>query len=74
MGVEDEELYRDWESSGFTNPGNWFCHKDLFMQLYDVLGRYPGVTTREKAEAYVKDCGLTDADIGKLRKILLESH
>lgn len=74
MGVEDEELYRDWECSGFTNPGNWFCHKDLFMQLYDVLGRYPGVTTREKAEAYVKDCGLTDADIGKLRKILLESH
>ena len=72
MGVEDEELYRDWECSGFTNPGNWFCHKELFMQLYDVLGRYPGKTTREKAEAYVKDCGLTDADIAKLREILLE--
>ena len=42
------------------------------MQLYDVLGRYPGKTTREKAEAYVKDCGLTDADIAKLREILLE--
>lgn len=73
MGVEDEELYRDWECSGFTNPGNWFCHKDLFMQLYDnVLGRYPGETTRERAEAYVKDCGLTEKDIVKLRKILLE--
>ena len=73
MGVEDEELYRDWECSGFTNPGNWFCHKDLFMQLYDnVLGRYPGETTREKAEAYVKDCGLVDEDIAKLRAILLE--
>ena len=74
MGVEDEELYRDWECSGFTNPGNWFCHKDLFMQLYDVLGRYPGETTRAKAEAYIKDCGLTDKDIAKLRAILLEKR
>jgi hypothetical protein len=37
-----------------------------------VLGRYPGETTRERAEAYVKDCGLTEEDIVKLRKILLE--
>ena len=73
LGVDDEELYRDWECSGFTNPGNWFCHKDLFLQLYnDVLGRYPGETTREKAEAYFRDCGFTDGDIEKLRRILLE--
>ncbi len=75
MGVEDEELYRDWECSGFTNPGNWFCHKDLFLQLYDnVLDRYPGGSTREKAEAYVKDCGLSDGDIARLREILLETY
>ena len=73
LGVDDEELYRDWECSGFTNPGNWFCHKDLFMQLYDnVLARYPGETTRHKAEAYFRDLGYTDKDIEKLRQILLE--
>ena len=73
LGVDDEELYRDWECSGFTNPGNWFCHKDLFLQLYtDVLDRYPGATTRQKAEAYLRDCGFTGEDIEKLRRILLE--
>jgi hypothetical protein len=73
LGVDDEELYRDWECSGFTNPGNWFCHKDLFLQLYtDVLDRYPGETTCQKAEAYLRDCGFTGEDIDKLRRILLE--
>jgi hypothetical protein len=43
------------------------------MQLYDnVLARYPGETTRHKAEAYFRDLGYTDKDIEKLREILLE--
>ena len=72
LGVDDEELNRDWECSGFTNPGAWFCHEKLFNQIYDVINKYPGANTREKTEAYLRECGLTDADFAKLRKLLLE--
>ena len=73
LGVDDEELNRDWECSGFTNPGAWFCHEKLFNQIYDVIGKYPGANTREKVEAYLKECGLTDADFAFLRNLLLEN-
>lgn len=71
LGVDDEELNRDWECSGFTNPGNWFRHENLFNQIYDVINAYPGANTREKVEAYLKACGLTDADFAFLRGLLL---
>ena len=71
MGVDDDELNRDWECSGFSNAGNWFRHETLFNQIYDVINKYPGENTREKVEAYLKDCGITDDDIAKLRGILL---
>ena len=72
MGVDDDELNKDWECSGFTNAGNWFRHETLFNQIYDVVNTYPGANTREKVEVYLKDCGLTDADFAKLRGLLLE--
>ena len=72
MGVDDDELNKDWECSGFTNAGNWFRHETLFNQIYDVINKYPGANTREKVEAYLKDCGLTDSDIAMLRAIILE--
>ena len=72
MGVDDDELNKDWECSGFTNAGNWFRHETLFNQIYDVINKYPGANTREKVEAYLKDCGITDDDIAMLRGLLLE--
>ena len=74
LGVDDEELNRDWECSGFTNPGAWFCHNRLFNQIYDVIGKCPGADTREKTEAYLRECGLVDEDFASLRAILLEER
>lgn len=71
LGVDDEELNRDWECSGFTNPGVWFRHETLFNQIYEAVNAYPGANTREKTEAYLRDCGLTDDDFARLRKLLL---
>ena len=73
LGVDDEELNRDWECSGFTNPKVWFRHEQLFNQIYDVINQYPGANTREKVEAYLKECGLTDDDFAFLRGLLLEN-
>ena len=42
-------------------------------QLVAGFAKYPGATARERAEGYVKSLGFTDADIAKVREILLEA-
>ena len=74
LGVEEEELYRDWESTGFWNPSPAFNHKRLFDNLYAGFNKWPGKTINERIEAYVLSLGFTKADIAHLRDIMLEEH
>ena len=72
LGVEEEELFRDWESTGFWNPSPTFNHKRLFDHLYAGFNKWPGKTINERIEAYVLSLGFTKADIEHLRDIMLE--
>lgn len=72
LGVKEEELYLDWEVTGFWNPSGWFTHKNLFNKLYHGFDKYPGRTINDRIEAYVLDIGFTKEDIEKLRSIMLE--
>lgn len=72
LGVEEEELYRDWESTGFWNPSAKFNHARLFDFLVAVFDEYPGETINERIAGYVKSLGFTDDDIAKFRAIMLE--
>lgn len=72
LGVPEEQLYLDWETTGFWNPNEKFNHERLFNKLVKVFEAYPGKTINEKVEAYVLSLGFTQADIGKLRTIMLE--
>ena len=36
------------------------------------MDRYPGETLNDRIESYVKSTGFTDADIARLRALLLE--
>ena len=72
LGVSDEELDKDWEFTVFVYEDQSFGHKTRFDKLRKVFDAYPGATTREKVEAYVKELGFTDADIAKFRDIMLE--
>jgi len=74
LGVEEEQLYLDWESTGFWNSNTWFTHAKLFNKLVEGFNKkYPeGKTINEKVELYVKSLGFTDADIAKFREIMLE--
>ena len=72
LGVEEEELYRDWESTGFWNGSAGFCHKRLFDYLVAGFKKWPGETINDKIEAYVLDLGFTKDDIAHLRDIMLE--
>ena len=72
LGVEEEELWLDWEATAFWNPSPNFCHAKLFDHLVRGFDRWPGDSINERVEAYVLDLGFTPEDISTLRDILLE--
>jgi len=72
LGVAEDDLYKDWETTGFNNSSTDFCHEKRFDLLVAVFNKYPGATVNARVEGYVKELGFTDADIATLRKIMLE--
>ena len=72
LGVEEDELYRDWEATGFWNKNHWFNHRLRFNLLVKAFDKYPGGTIHERVENYVRALGFTDAEIAKFRGIMLE--
>lgn len=76
LGVEEEELYRDWEitwprkMNGSAARQN---HRRLFNRLIDeVFGKYQGRTLNDRIAAYVVSCGFTEDDLNAFRNIMLE--
>lgn len=73
LGVEEEELYKDWETTGFWNRGHGFNHEKMFDSLIKAFAKkYPGKSYREASEEFVLSLGFTTDDIAKFRKIMLE--
>ena len=72
LGVAEEELFLDWESTGFWNGSSSFNHQRLFNNLYHGFDQWPGATINERVEAYVLSLGFTRDDIQTLRDIMLE--
>ena len=69
-----DDLSKDWELTVFgtahaLNPN--FTHKARFNRLVAVMDAYPGTTLTERIVSYVKSCGFTDADIARVREIML---
>ena len=71
-GVPDEDLVFDWELTALANPSVGFAHEKRYDKLVAGFLKYPGSTTGERVAAFVKSLGFTDADIARLREILLE--
>jgi protein-tyrosine phosphatase len=72
LGVDEEELWRDWEVTAFQKEKIDFGHRTRFSKLVKVFEAFPGANINEKIAAYVKSVGFTDADIEKFRAIMLE--
>lgn len=72
LGVPEEELYLDWEETGFWNSRTNFNHKARFNQLVKGFETLPGETLNEKIENYVLSLGFTKDDIETFRSIMLE--
>lgn len=74
LGVDEEDLWKDWEFTGFGGQGPHFLHKTNLMKLVAVFDEYPGKTINERIEAYVKSLGFADGDIAKFRNLMLEER
>ena len=72
LGVAEDDLYKDWETTGFYNRSLDFDHASRFDKLVAVFDKYPGDTVRARVEAYVKELGFTDEDLATFRSIMLE--
>ena len=74
LGVAEEELYLDWEATGFWNSDSRFNHARLFDHLIGGFRKLPGKDLYEQIENYVLSCGFTREDIEKFRSIMLEKR
>jgi len=73
LGVKEEELYLDWEVTGFWNGSTGFDHAKRFDKLVKgFMDKVPGATLHEKIENYELALGFTKADIEKFRSLMLE--
>lgn len=74
LGVDEEELYRDWEATGFWNPNEKFNHELRFDRLIDGFRQLPGKDINEQIENYVLSCGFSRDDIARFRALMLEER
>lgn len=74
LGFSDEEIYRDWEWTGFYEESVSFCHTNRFDSLVNAFASLPGKTLAEKSIAYAKSCGIPGEDIERFRAIMLEGY
>ena len=72
LGVSEEDLYLDWEVTGFWNESARFNHESRFNHLIKGFQKLEGKTLHEKIENYVLSLGFTRADIEKFRSMMLE--
>jgi len=73
LGVSEEDLYLDWEVTGFWNGSAGFNHRDRFNHLIDGFKKeVKGDTIQQKIENYVISLGFTTKDIEFLRNKMLE--
>ena len=73
LGVPEEELWRDYLTTGFVGVVSDPTHKQRFGDTIKKLKEYPGETLADKAEAFFLKLGFTKDDVRRLRERLLES-
>ena len=74
LGVEEEELYLDWEVTAFWNPSAKFNHALRFDHLIGGFRKLPGKDMHEQIENYVLSLGFTKDDIAHFRALMLEKR
>jgi protein-tyrosine phosphatase len=72
LGVEFDDLARDYELTSFSVWGKRSRHSAAFQTVVDALQTFPGATINEQIRNYAIAIGLTAEEIDRIRGILLE--
>lgn len=68
LGVSDEDLYRDYALSAFTDS---FIETEKFETFISDIEKLPGATTQQKVEKWLLSIGVTQGEINNIKQILL---
>ena len=71
LGVDEEELWKDWEINAFWDTNMDFRHQWRCDALSKDFNALPGASFADKCASYVKACGFTDDDISRFRELML---
>ena len=71
LGVEEEELWKDWEAQMFIDANPDFRHAGRMEALSRDFNALPGKTLADKCESYVLSCGFTKEDVKWFRDKML---
>ena len=79
LGVPQHDVETDWESTFYPNipddihenEPNFWCRESHFNDGFAKYGN-EGDSLQRRAELYLLDCGITEAEIARLRELLLE--
>lgn len=68
LGVDEETLYQEWETSLFCHGDAFYDEMDVFIEQFKA---FKGNTMQEKAENYLLSIGVTKKEIESIKEILL---
>jgi len=70
--VDDDVLVKDWELTGCYTARSSLRHEDCIDRIQDSLLRYPGGSTKERVQTFLRSCGVTDAQMDAVRTAMLD--
>lgn len=71
LGVEEDDLYRDYLFSNFGNIGSERQATTLQTSVASKIDKYEGTQLKDKVEAFLLSCGVTAEEIASVRSIML---
>lgn len=72
LGVEEEELWKDWEAHMWVDANPDFRHQWRMESLSRDFNGFPGESFADKCESFVLSCGFTKADVARFHEKMLE--
>lgn len=70
-GVDMDEALKDWELTGCYTARLNFVHKKTIDHFVAYLAEFPGDTDEARMRAFLASCGVTEAQMEAVRRIML---
>jgi len=74
LGMDDEDIFCDYEQTSICSVGEGSSrHSRVFLHYLQQLDAYEGTFSQKVCHYMRAECGITDAEMDKIREILLEN-